>query len=162
MNDFTDTANLAPANVIWRHWVMCTELLNVVSDEEVGAVLPVLAGDVPLAVHGGQPHPHPDTVWVTVTIVQIPRTLVSEGRPGVQPPVSGGPGGHHPSVSDADCISHSQTQSADHKISRLDNLFLLPRFRHEAGLTIVTDWRQQSPGASRKFLHLICLMVTSE
>ena len=50
-------------------------------------------------------------------------------------------------------VSHSQSQSAAHKISRLGNLFLL--LWHEAGLTIVTDWRQQSPGASRKFLHLI-------
>ena len=41
-------------------------------------------------------------------------------------------------------------------------LFLPPHVWHEAGLAIVTDWRQQSPGASRKLLHLICLVVTGE
>ena len=89
--------------------VKCTEVLDVIADEEVGAVLPVLPRDVPLAVHGGQPHPHPHTVRVPVPVVQ--HTLVIERAPGVQPPVPGGPGAHLSLLSD-DCISHSQTQSA--------------------------------------------------
>ena len=64
-----------------------------------------------------------------------------------------------------DCISHSQTQSAlsSQNIQIGESiLFLPPHVWHEAGLAIVTDWRQQSPGASRKLLHLICLVVTGE
>ena len=89
MNYFTDTAR---GNVMWVYCVKCTEVLDVIADEEVGAVLPVLPRDVPLAVHGGQPHPHPHTVRVPVPVVQ--HTLVIERAPGVQPPVPGGPGAH--------------------------------------------------------------------
>ena len=124
INDSTDTANLAPTMPMYCDR-FCTLVLDVVADEEVCAVLPVLPRDVPLTVHGGQPHPHHHTVWVTVTIV-VKDTLVIERTPGVKPPVPRGPGGHPLRVSETlDCISHSQSQSAAHKISRLGNLFLL-------------------------------------
>ena len=120
MNYFTDKAR---GNVMWQYCVWCTEVLDVVADEEVGAVLPVLPRDVPLAVHGGQPHPHPHTVRVPV-VQLVQHTLVIERTPGVQPPVPGGPGAH-PLLSSLMILSltHKPSQHSAHKISRLDNLF---------------------------------------
>ena len=106
--------------------VKCTEVLDVIADEEVGAVLPVLPRDVPLAVHGGQPHPHPHTVRVPVPVVQ--HTLVIERTPGVQPPVPGGPGAH---------------------LSLLSSLMIVS-LTHSNQLTKYPDWRIYSIFASSR------------
>ena len=116
INDSTDTANLAPTMYCD---MLYTQVLDVVADEEVSAVLPVLPRDVPLAVHGGQPHPHSHTVCVPVTIIVTEDTLVIERTPGVKPPVPRGPGGHPLRVSETlDCISQSLTHKASQQLTK--------------------------------------------